>query len=256
MPTLLNYSRQGHGQALLIIHGLFGSSRNWQGLSKQFSAHYDVITLDLRNHGDSFHHAEMNYPVMAADVVALLDQLQLSAAHVLGHSMGGKVAMTMSHAYPDRVSKLVVADIAPVSYAHDYADILAPILQLDLTTVANRKQVDQALATSIPDPGIRLFLLQNLVFDQGRARWKLNWPVLQQSMSLITGFVDISDWHIPQPSLFIRGDLSDYVDAEHWQQIQQHFSAAQLVSLEQAGHWLHAEQPQAFLASVLSFLQD
>ncbi len=241
---------------LVIIHGLFGSSRNWQGLSKQFAEHFDVITLDLRNHGDSFHDDQMDYPVMARDVIALLDQLHISSAHVLGHSMGGKVAMSLAHTFPGRINKLVVADIAPVSYRHDYADILGPILALDLDGLSNRKQADQALVTSIPDTGIRLFLLQNLVFEQGRARWKLNWPVLQQHMPLITGFVDITHWRIPQPGLFIRGGASDYVSDNSWQLIQQHFAAAELVTLEQAGHWLHAEQPQAFFTRVVDFLQQ
>ena len=252
MHQILNFTRQG--QPFIIIHGLFGSSRNWQGLAKQFAVHYDVITLDLRNHGDSFHADSMDYPLMAADVIALMDQLQLDQAYVLGHSMGGKVAMTLCHEYPQRFDKLVVADIAPVSYSHDYDDIILPILQMDLANLANRQQADQSLASSIADQRIRLFLLQNLVFEQGQAHWMLNWPVLQRFMPQITGFADISDWHVPHPSLFIRGGLSDYVDERAWQLIQQHFEQAELVTLPQAGHWLHADKPEAFVDAVVAFL--
>lgn len=251
---ILNFKKQGEGDPLLVIHGLFGSSRNWQSLSQQLARQYTVITVDLRNHGDSFHDAEMNYSVMTRDVEILMDQLDLESAHVLGHSMGGKVAMTLSYLNSDRIRKLIVADIAPVSYSHSYTNLIQPILDLDLSSITRRKQADEQLAQSIKDQGIRLFLLQNLAFSEGRAYWKLNWPVLDRSLPTITDFFDISDWSIPHQCLFIRGGLSDYVNQEHWQFLQPHFPHAQLVTLENAGHWLHAEQPEAFYQSVSSFL--
>ena len=253
---ILNFKSQGDGQPLLVIHGLFGSSRNWQSLSQQWAQDFRVISVDLRNHGDSFHAAEMNYAVMTEDVVNLMDHLDLDSPHVLGHSMGGKVAMTLCNAHPHRVNRLIVADIAPVSYAHSHHDLIQPILDLDLSGISRRKQADEALTPSIPDPGIRLFLLQNLVIVEGQAKWKLNWPVLNQSMSAITGFPDISDWSIANPALFLRGGLSDYVSPESWHLIHQHFPNARLSTIEKAGHWLHAEKPEQFYQSVLSFLQQ
>lgn len=253
---ILNYKILGEGEPLLVIHGLFGSSRNWQSLSQQWSQHFRVITVDLRNHGDSFHDAEMNYSVMTADIGQLMDELNLDCAHVLGHSMGGKVAMKLCHAQPERVDKLIVADIAPVSYTHSYKDLIQPILDMDLSLISRRKQADEHLSLSIPDQGIRLFLLQNLAIVEGKARWKLNWAVLNQSMPEIIGFPDISSWSISNRSLFIRGGLSDYVSLENWQLIQKHFTQAELSTIENAGHWLHAEQPAQFSLSVLSFLQQ
>lgn len=253
---LLNYTSQGEGQPLLIIHGLFGSSRNWQSLARQWASNYQVITLDLRNHGDSFHDQQMNYQVMTDDVVELLDHLGLDQIFLLGHSMGGKLAMCLSQQSPQLVKKLVVADIAPVAYEHEYDELIDPILMLDLNQVSNRKQADEELAASIHDQRIRLFLLQNLSFSEGRSVWKLNWPVLKNAMSSITGFVDISDWSILVPSLFIRGGLSPYVTNQHWTLIQQHFLQSQLVTLEKAGHWLHAEQPGLFYDQVSQFFSS
>jgi pimeloyl-ACP methyl ester carboxylesterase len=251
---ILNFKILGEGEPLLVIHGLFGSSRNWQSLSQQLAKRYQVITLDLRNHGDSFHDDEMNYSVMTKDVEILMDHLKIDVAHVLGHSMGGKVAMTLSSLNPDRVKKLIVADIAPVSYSHSYDNLIQPILDLDLSSVSRRKEVDERLSGSIKEQGIRLFLLQNLAFSDGKAYWKLNWSVLNDSLPAVTSFFDISDWNIPHECLFIRGGQSDYVSDDNWQFLKPHFPRAQLSTLENAGHWLHAEQPEAFYQSVSDFL--
>ena len=252
----LNYSTQGEGEILLIIHGLFGSSRNWQSIAKQFSTDFKVITLDLRNHGDSFQDPQMDYHVMASDVLELMNSLNIHSAHVLGHSMGGKLAMKLNQLHPERVDKLVVADIAPVSYPHSYDEIIDPVLAMDLSAISTRKQADEHLAGAITDQRIRLFLLQNLAFDQGKAHWKLNWSALKQNMRSIIGFEDIQHWQIANTSLFIRGDLSDYVTDDHWDLIRKHFPNTELVTLKKAGHWLHAEQPQAFVDAVLKFLRD
>lgn len=252
----LNYFSQGEGELLLLIHGLFGSSRNWQSIARQLSDHFKVISLDLRNHGDSFHDPLMDYHSMANDVVGLMDSLNIHNAHVLGHSMGGKLAMKLAQLHPERVNRLVVADIAPVSYQHSYDEVLDPILALDLSTISNRKQADASLASAITDSRIRLFLLQNLAFDQGRAYWKLNWLALKQNMRSIIGFEDIQHWQIAHSSLFIRGSLSDYLKERDWALIKKHFLNVSLVTLENAGHWLHAEQPLAFVDAVMSFLQQ
>ncbi len=239
----------------MILHGLFGSSRNWKGLSRQFAAHFQVITADLRNHGDSFHDATMDYPSMADDIHLLMDHLNLPSAHVLGHSMGGKVAMKFCQLHPDRVNKLVIADIAPMPYSHHHDDLIKPILALDLAHVSNRKEVDALLTSSIPGQQLRFFLLQNLTFRHGLASWKINWEAIRSNMTELTGYENIADWSIDNPSLFIRGTLSDYVKQEYWELISQHFHQATLVDLANAGHWLHAEQPTDFYAEVMRFLR-
>jgi len=251
----LNYSCTGEGFPLLVIHGLFGSSRNWQSLSRLFSRQYQVVTVDLRNHGDSFHDSDMDYALMSGDIIELMDKLALNSAHILGHSMGGKVAMQLIHDYPERVNKLVVADIAPVTYSHSYEDLINAVMDLDLSAVTSRKVADIELAKGIPDQSIRLFIMQNLVIQNGQAVWKLNWSALRQNINTITGFQSIEDWQIHNPVMFMRGEESPYITPENWTLIQQHFSDAQLFTLQNAGHWLHAEQPAAFADAVLQFLQ-
>ncbi|MCK4708250.1 MAG: alpha/beta fold hydrolase [Gammaproteobacteria bacterium] len=252
----LNCSTQGEGDPLLIIHGLFGSSRNWKSLAKQFSEGFQVILLDLRNHGDSPFDLAMDYEVMVDDVIELMGKLSIQSAHILGHSMGGKVAMKLNQLYPERVNKLVIADIAPIGYTHDHDEIIDPVLELDLSTIISRKDADNQLEASIPDQRIRLFLLQNLAFKQGKARWNLNWKALKENMNSIVGYEDISHWSLHNPCLFIRGELSDYITDKSWNLITQHFTAAEKVTLANAGHWLHAEQPAAFYDAVVKFIRS
>ena len=253
---LLNFSELGEfGEPLVIMHGLFGSSRNWQTLAKQFAQSFRVINIDLRNHGDSFHSDQMSYADMAQDVFNVLEALGVNQANVLGHSMGGKVAMALTHQFPDKVSRLVVADIAPVAYTHGYSAIFDAIAALDIDRIERRKQADEQLARFIPDNGMRLFLLQNLVIDSGTARWRLNWSVLERVIDDIVSFIPIDDWKIDTPSLFIAGSRSDYVGDDQWNVICQHFTNPTKVMLD-AGHWLHAEKPEPFFKTVSQFLEN
>ena len=160
---LLSHSSSGSGEPLVIMHGLFGSSRNWQSLARVLSQDFEVVNIDLRNHGQSFHAGEMNYPAMAEDVATLLEHLGLDACRLLGHSMGGKVAMTLALMHPALVARMVVADIAPVAYFHHYDDLIEPILALPLETLESRAQAEQLLRQNIPEDQLRSFLLQNLV---------------------------------------------------------------------------------------------
>ena len=251
----LSYSRSGDGHPLVVMHGLFGSSRNWQSLVREFASRFEVINLDLRNHGQSFHAGEMNYPAMAEDVARLLDDLGLDDCYIMGHSMGGKVAMTLALLRPDLVARLVVGDIAPVSYLHHYDDLIEPIMALPLDRLESRAQAEQLLRQNIPEDQLRTFLLQNLVRAADGWQWRVNWPVIQRDMEFLTGFVDLpQNWLIEVPSLFLRGARSDYIGDSEIDVIQEHFSAAEIATLDQAGHWLHAEQPRAFAARVLAFL--
>ena len=254
MVELLNYNQQGEGEPLLIIHGLFGSSRNWKTLAGRFAENYRVITPDLRNHGDSFHAPSMSYAEMAQDIVTLMDTENIASAYFIGHSMGGKVAMKLAHENPQRVKKLVVADVAPVAYRHHYDEIIEPVLALDLSSLRNRREADEKLLKSITDQRIRLFILQNLVFNNGVAHWKLNWVAIRDNMAEITGYEDISRWAVSIPSLFISGENSNYIDDVGRALITEHFLDVQFNTLAQAGHWLHAEQPDAFYHVVSTFL--
>ena len=252
---MLHHSRLGQGVPLIILHGLFGSGRNWQSLARGFAEGLQVICVDLRNHGRSFHADEMTYSVMTADVISLMDHLGIPAANILGHSMGGKVAMMLAATCPQRVKRLIVADIAPVTYRHDYEELITPILSLPLDTLKSREQADQIIAQSIQEAPLRAFLLQNLVRDANTWRWRVNWHAIQRHLDQLVGFPQLAiDWKIDHPSLFIRGALSDYVGDAEIDVINQHFSVCRIESLEQAGHWLHADQPREFSRHVLDFL--
>jgi pimeloyl-ACP methyl ester carboxylesterase len=251
----LNYTRRGEGQPLVVLHGLFGSGKNWQSHTRQFAERFEVITVDLRNHGESFHADEMNYPVMADDVASLLRGLSLDHCNILGHSMGGKVAMTLALNYPVLVSRLVIADIAPVAYFHHYDDLIEPILALPLAALESRAQADQMLRQNIPEDQLRAFLLQNLVRENGAWRWRVNWRTIQRDMEFLTGFIDLpAGWMIELPTLFIRGARSDYIGDSEIEVINQHFSDLSIATIEGAGHWLHAEKPEAFAQQLLGFI--
>ena len=255
-PTspLLHHVDMGQGEPLLILHGLFGSGKNWQSHARRFAEHFSVYVVDLRNHGESFHADEMNYPTMAADVLRLIESLGIEGCRVLGHSMGGKVAMTLAARHRGLISRLVVADIAPVSYFHDYDDLLEPVLALPLAELQSRAQAELALRENVPEDPLRAFLLQNLQRDAAGWRWRVNWRVIQREMDSLTGFESLADWQIDLPALFIRGARSDYVGDDEVTVIRRHFSRAEFVTVDAAGHWLHAEQPEAFVGAVLDFL--
>ncbi len=252
--TLLHYTLTGDGPPLVILHGLFGSGKNWQSHARRFGRHFATHCVDLRNHGESFHADAMDYPAMSADVVALLDHLGFESCHLLGHSMGGKVAMMLAFEHPARFERLVVADIAPVAYSHHYDDLIDPIMALPLDTIESRVQADHLLRPHIPEDPLRAFLLQNLQRTDTGWRWRVNWPVIQREMDELTGYDLPTLWHIETPTLFLRGARSDYVGDIELEVIEQHFGNFELATLDEAGHWLHAEQPDAFVERVLDFL--
>lgn len=255
--SVLHHGSVGDGDPLVILHGLFGSSKNWQSLARRFGERYRVISVDQRNHGQSFHADAMNYPAMTGDVVDLLDSLGLTRVNILGHSMGGKVAMMLAASHPQRVDRLVVADIAPVAYDHRHDDLIDPILSIDLQILESREQADQWLASTIKEAPIRAFLLQNLVRESGTWRWRVNWRVIRRDLDRLTGFDGLADnWTVEHPTLFLRGTRSNYVVDAGIDAIRRHFNRARIESLDGAGHWLHSEQPQAFLQRVMAFLAE
>jgi len=240
----------GQGQPLVLLHGLFGSADNWGSIAKHFSQHYQVISVDLRNHGRSPHSDTQTYPDMADDLLAVLDALGLSQVHLLGHSLGGKVAMQFATQYPDRVNKLIVVDMAMRAYPDRYTQLMDHMLAVDLSQMASRNEVDNALKDAIPNLRVRQFLLTNLVKNEAHLQWRINLPALKTNYATLIAAVNV---HFDQPSLFIRGERSDYVNARDITELQQHFPQAQFVTLP-TDHWVHAEQPQLFIQALEAFL--
>ena len=252
---LLHYSETGSGEPLFILHGLFGSSKNWQSLARVFSQHFKVFTLNLRNHGQSFHHQEMNYEVMVEDVYRLMVHLGIDSCSLIGHSMGGKTAMLMALEHPQMVSKLIVADIAPVAYSHAYSHLIDPILRLKLDQLDSRSTADKLLQRDIPDTLLRNFLLQNLERKDDQWRWKVNWSAITRQMNHLTGFPKLPPaWKITTPTRFIRGENSEYIGDAEEVEIAAHFENATIKTIRNAGHWLQAEQPAEFSQLALKFL--
>lgn len=254
MTVALAATEFGAGPAVAILHGLFGSGRNWTSIGRSLAARHRVLLFDLRNHGLSPWADGMSYEAMAADVQAALAARGLMRAALLGHSLGGKVAMALALAAPEAVTRLLVVDIAPVPYPPTLLGHLRAMQDLDLTQIRRRSEADRLLAAAVPDPAERAFLLQNLVFDEGRARWRINLAAIAAGMPLISGFPAFPGRSYGGPTLFIAGGRSSYVRPEHEPAIRSRFPAAQVVRIAEAGHWVHAEAPAAFLALAARFL--
>jgi pimeloyl-ACP methyl ester carboxylesterase len=244
----------GSGPAVVILHGLFGSARNWQSIARRLSTTHRVLAVDLRNHGASPWDRSMTYPDMAADVAAFVEERSLGAPAVVGHSMGGKVAMVLALGRPALVDRLVVVDIAPVEYRHDrFAALVQALARFDPGRLARRGEADTALAAAIPDAPTRQFLLQNLVERDGRLAWRMNLAAIESSLPAIAGFPETAAV-FRGPTLFVHGERSDYVRPQHRETIRRLFPAAELAEIAGAGHWVHAERPDAFAAAVAAFL--
>ena len=251
LHTIVNGTPTGQ-PPLLIVHGLFGSARNWNVIAKRLSESRQVIAVDMRNHGDSPALAPHLYPEMVADLARVI-AAQGGQADVLGHSMGGKAAMVLALAQPQAVRRLIVADIAPMAYPHSQTAYIHAMRGLDLSGLTSRGEADRRLAEAVPDAGVRAFLLQSLDLRADPPRWKLNHDQLEADMAEIVGFPEVSG-QFDGPTLFLRGGLSTYVPAEAEARIRQLFPAAQIETIEGAGHWLHAEKPREFEVAVAAFL--
>ncbi|MCF8480599.1 MAG: alpha/beta fold hydrolase [Rhodospirillum sp.] len=244
---------------MVLLHGLFGSSRNWTGIAKRLGEGFDVHALDLRNHGDSPWTDGVDYPAMATDVLAYMDAHGLDRPILVGHSMGGKVAMCLALLHPARIGPLVVADIAPVPYDTGRERYIEAMKAVPVGQLSRRSEADTHLAEAVPDWGTRQFLLQNLVDDgAGAYRWRINLAVLESAMDAIVGFPDLGPDHggapFEGPCLFIRGDRSDYVVDAHRPVIEALFPRTRLITIKDAGHLVHAEKPDAFLSILTGFL--
>jgi len=253
---ILHHAEAGSGPPVVLLHGLFGASGNFAAVQRALAAAHRVVAFDLRNHGASPHDAAMSYGGMAADVLDSMAALGLPAAAVLGHSMGGKAAMRMALLAPERVSRLVVADIAPVAYRHNNRAVADALLALPLRPGLTRGQADALLAPAVPDPGVRGFLLQNLrpgPGPSGEPSWRIGLAEIAAALPGIEGW-DVPEASYSGPVLVVRGEQSDFVLPEHRPAFRALFPNARFVTLRNAGHWLHAEAPAAFIQTVSGFL--
>jgi esterase len=248
----LHHQVLGSGQPLVILHGLFGSSDNWRGLAKQLAKQVQVITVDLRNHGFSPHSPDQNYQLMADDLVELFDDLNLESVDIIGHSIGGKVAMAFAQRDQNRVNKLVVVDISPRQYKNEHKKIFEALLAIDLSRYLKRAEVDDILSKALPDRAVRQFLLMNLELTNEKLTWKINLPALFENYPHFLEPVCLND-KITVSSCFIRGAKSSYVQDDDQVLIRTTFPNSEIVTIDQAGHWVHAEAPQEFLAEITEF---
>ena len=252
----LNYKSFGQGDPLVILHGLFGSLDNWQTIAKQLAEFYTVFIIDLRNHGRSPHVNEHSYELMAEDVFNFMSDNWIYGANVIGHSMGGKVAIRLALDYPEQVNKLIIADMGIKQSERGHENIFEAMFDLDLLNLDSRTIIDNQLKTRITELGVRQFLLKNLSRrKEGGYKWKMNLSALHEHYDEILKEIE-SDSTFDNLTLFLRGGNSNYVLNEDFEDIQTLFPNSKLETIEGAGHWLHAEKPKEFVQYVRAFLED
>ena len=252
----LNYKKFGeNGPALVILHGVFGFLDNWLTVGKAVADRgFQVYLVDQRNHGRSPHEGALNYETFAEDLKEFIGQQQLDNPILVGHSMGGKTVMEYAVRYPDTFSRLVVVDIGPKAYPIHHKKILEGLNHIPVETIENRQQADDILSEYEPIPAVRQFLLKNLYRkDEGGFGWRFNLPLLSTDMANV-GQAITTDTPVEIPTLFMRGDRSDYILDEDWDDIQKIFPDSKLDTIQNSGHWIQAEQPKAFLESLLNFV--
>jgi esterase len=255
MVVTLAAAEYGKGKPIAILHGLFGAGRNWTTIARRLATHFQIVAFDLRNHGASPWAPTMDYAEMAEDVHAAM----LARGHpeymLIGHSMGGKIAMVLALAHPAAVERLLVVDIAPVAYPVPYLAYVRAMRALDLGAIIRRSDADVLLADTIRDPAERSFLLQSLVFGDERPCWRLNLEALETALPTLASFPSFPpNSSYAGPALFIGGGKSLALRPRHESAIKAFFPQAIVAMIEDAGHWVHAERPEAFLALVGPFL--
>lgn len=252
MQLYVQTAGQALAPALIFIHGLFGTGDNWHSIAQYFANDYHVIMPDLRNHGRSPHSDHQTYSLMADDLHTMYQTLGFAQAHIVGHSLGGKVAMVFANKYPNLVKKLTIVDMANKAYADEHTHLIDAMLGVDLSDKPSRNAVDNALKSTIPNSMVRQFLLMNLVRGESGFSWRINLTTLKQNYPHLQAAVCQSD-NYAKPCLVIRGAKSDYIQTTDFAAIQQTFTNAALISLE-TDHWVHAEAPEAFVQTLTRFL--
>ena len=254
--NIIHANRFGEGKDLIIIHGFLGMGDNWKSLGKKWAQNgYRVHLLDMRNHGRSFHDDVFNYQVMTQDVIDYMEHSSIADCFLIGHSMGGKISMQLATTKPGLVEKLIVVDIAPKYYPRHHDTILNALSLLEDHQLTSRKEADELLSDKIDEVGIRQFLLKNLYrTDMNELKLRLNLKAIQDNLDEIgQGLAD--DLIYDGPVLFIKGESSDYITTSDEKKIMQHFPKAKIKMVKNAGHWVHAEQPDAFFKEVEEFLE-
>jgi pimeloyl-ACP methyl ester carboxylesterase len=249
----LFFRELGQGDPIIILHGLFGSSDNWLTQAKLFADKYKVFSVDQRNHGQSPHSDDFDYPSMVSDLEEFITDHQINNPIILGHSMGGKAAMNFALAHPDKIEKLIVVDISPKAYDLQHYAIVKGLKAIPITTIASRNEADEILANHVPEPGVRQFLLKNLQRNStGGFSWKINLPVISEKLANIG--IDLQfPGQFTKPTLFVRGLKSSYISDSDWKRIIEIFPAAELETLD-TGHWVQAEEPQEFAELIMKWL--
>jgi pimeloyl-ACP methyl ester carboxylesterase len=256
MAVALAFDETGSGPPLVILHGLFGSARNWRSFARRLAPRRRVFAVDLRNHGASPWAEPMTYAETVDDLGAFLDARRLGSAALLGHSLGGKTAMLYALLHPDRVERLIVVDIAPVRYVRDHRAVADALLRSGAETCRSRAEAGARLAGAVADAELRAFLLDNLVSANGGYSWRLNLRAIADAMDQLLGFPASADLGFRGPALFVSGRRSDYVGERHHGAIRGFFPEARFAVIEAAGHRVHADQPERFLAVVEEFLGE
>lgn len=251
----LNYKKYGEGKPLIILHGFLGSLDNWHTLATRWGNNgFEVYAVDLRNHGRSPHTSHHSIDLMVEDILNFIDEQKLSKVNLLGHSMGGKVVMKFALTYPDRVEKLIVADIAPREYNRGHDEVFKAIFKVDLSKIQSRKEAEDAMKPYLGDFGTRQFILKSLDRDEaGNYKWKFNIKTLYDEYDEVSKAI-ISDHKFEGEVLFLKGGLSIYIQEKDMNDIKTLFPNARLQVVEHAGHWLHADKPDDFYLAVTNFL--
>ena|SRR5690554_3932774 len=250
----LNFKKIGQGEPLIILHGLFGSADNWLSIAKGLESDYTLYLVDQRNHGDSGHGEEWDYKVMAEDLAEFMEEQEIEKAHLMGHSMGGKTAMTFALQHPEKVDKLIVVDIAPRFYPVHHQSILDSLNAINLDQLKSRAEADEILSKFEEVKSTRQFLLKSLGRnEEGKFMWRINLPVITEKIENISQAIE-SDNTFEHPTLFITGANSRYVQDKDKADIAIYFPNSNIIKMKDAGHWIHAEQPEAVIRTVQAFL--
>lgn len=250
----LNYKEFGEGQPLIILHGLFGMLDNWNSFAQELKDEFHIFLVDQRNHGRSFHDDEMNYELMAEDLSEFMEEHDIEEAYIMGHSMGGKTAMSFAGQFPEKVKKLIVVDIAPKEYQPGHEEIFKALRSLPVEEIDQRQDAREHLNQYIEDEGVRLFLLKNLKRNKnGNYEWRMNLKGIYQNYENILSALPESI-HFDGPALFISGERSDYIQNGDKELIRDHFPSAKIEVISDAGHWVHADRQDKLLEVVRSFL--
>ncbi len=251
---MLHYSEYGAGEPFIILHGLLGSSENWKTIANKLCHYFNVITIDLRNHGRSFHREEMSYQVMAKDVIELIHHYNWSSPIIMGHSMGAKVALAITDQYDGDIKQLIQIDMVNKHYDNRHLNIINAMEGISIGSYQSRIDLRRILEQEIKDPNILGLVLKNTFQDADRLRWKVNIKAIKTNYNCLIQQVILNDI-IEIPTLVIKGELSDYISEQDHNLIKATFSEVTIKTIEGVGHWVHAEAPDRFMEIILNFLE-